>query len=97
MRKVTRVFVLRQVEVEFKKIQKGDLFCLEIDDNNKKSTTDWSLALANSQEDPHSPKEFMVPSDKVYFIVGKPEISKIVLNQGCQEDVTNMPAERTLQ
>jgi hypothetical protein len=78
MRKVSRVFLLRQVDVDFKKIKKGDMFCLEIEENGIKETTGWTVALEDAQEDPNIPKEFFVPSDKVYFIIGKPEMAKVV-------------------
>jgi hypothetical protein len=97
MQKVTRVFILRQVEIDFRKVKKGDLFCLEVSDGEKTETSDWSMALEDATADGHIPNEFYVPSDKVYLVVGKPEISKIIINQKHIVNDNEIPEKRVLQ
>lgn len=77
---VKRCVVLRQQEVDFRYLRRGDLFCLETtNEAHDVSTSEWSLALGDATEDPSHPGQFQVPAERVYFIVGKPEVSNHLL------------------
>ena len=78
MSKVSKVFILRQVEGKFPDIKKGDIFALEIADDGKlPRMTEWAIAVDNPQENPNDSRELYIPSDKVYLVIGKPEISSL--------------------
>lgn len=77
---VRRCIVLRQSEVDFRDLKRGEIFCLEVsDDAYNKVTTSWSVAMDDAKEDPEHPGQFIVPADSMSFIAGKPEIKNHLL------------------
>jgi hypothetical protein len=70
--------MLRQVEAKFSDIKKGDIFSVVIEEEGKiPQQTEWAVAVEDSQMNPSDHREFFVPSDKVYLVIGKPEISSL--------------------
>lgn len=72
--------MLRQAEVDFRRIKRGEIFCLEATDESGNTTvTDWSIALEDAREDSKHPGQYVVPADRLYFLTGKPEIQNHLL------------------
>jgi len=79
---VNRCFILKQKEADFRHLKKGDIFQLETRDTEGGVTyTEWNVALTDATEDPDHPGQYTVPSDKMYFIVGKPEVSTVAMRK----------------
>ena len=77
---VKRCLVLTQKEKDFRHLKRGDLFQLETSDGEGGlDYTEWNVAMADASEDPEHPGQYLVPSDKIYFVVGKPEISQVAM------------------
>lgn len=71
---IKRCVILKQVEVDFREIRRGDIFRVEsTDGGNNATVSEWAMAMQDSQEDPKHPGQYLVPADRVYFVVGKPE------------------------
>jgi len=72
---VRRCIVLRQSEIDFRDLKRGEIFCIETsNDAHERITTDWACALEDAQEDEDHPGQFTVPADRMSFVVGRPEI-----------------------
>jgi len=71
---VTRVFVMRQVEVEFDKVKEGDIFRLvTFTKGQMPQSTDWALASQGSVEDDKQKGAYKIPCEKLHMIVGNME------------------------
>jgi hypothetical protein len=72
---VRRCIVLRQTDIDFRDLKRGEIFCIETSDGSHSAiTTEWACALEDAKEDPHHPGQFIVPADQMSFVVGKPSI-----------------------
>lgn len=79
-KRVKKIMMLRQVEAKFSDIKKGDIFSVIIEEDGKiPNQSEWAMAVEDSQMNPQDHREFFVPSDKVYLVLGRPEISSLNL------------------
>lgn len=80
MKKIKKVMLLRQVEAKFSDIKKGDIFSVVVEEDGKiPAQSEWAMAVEDSQMNPQDHREFYIPSDKVYLVLGRPEISSLNL------------------
>ena len=68
---VTRVFAMRQVEVDFDSVKEGDIFRLvTFSKGQMPQNTDWALATQGSVEDPERKGAYKIPCERLHMIVG---------------------------
>ena len=81
MSKVKKAFLLKRCEVDIKTIKRGDLFCLELEGQPLGESPDWMVALVDAVPDPMKPGEVAIQADRVYVVVGRPEVVTLSLKK----------------